>query len=380
MRRKAAVPPWVAPHACSLRRSEPKVEALQVLRALAAAAVMCFHGASLFEERAGGAWLGPLFRPGYHGVDVFFVLSGFIIHFAASGARGSREFLLKRFIRLYPVYWVVTGLLLVAYAAAPTPEMAHKGDPHVVLDSVLLLPCPRHVVGVAWTLVYEVWFYLLFGLLFFRSRLLFYAALSGWSALAWANALCGWRFESFALESLLRPIVAEFLIGGLAAVVFTRFRGRGAGFALGVGAAGLAGAWAAEIAGLRPWSVPAFGLPSALLVYGGAALRWRWPRWLVFLGDASYSLYLIHGTLISMLLKLAAWAGWLTLAAGPAGQLAIYAATLGGAALFHRLVEAPLLAACRRRWLRPGGGRASPASSAAPAWPRALPTSSPPSP
>ena len=176
--------------------SEAKLETLQVLRALAAAWVMCFHGASMLEQHAGGAWLGPFFRPGYHGVDVFFVLSGFIIHFSAGGARGSREFLLKRFLRLYPVYWVVTALLLVAYALAPNAKMPRHEDPFVVLSSVVLWPCPRHVVGVAWTLVYEVWFYLLFGLLFFRSRRLFYAALSGWFALACATWIFGWHFES----------------------------------------------------------------------------------------------------------------------------------------------------------------------------------------
>ena len=135
--------------------------------------------------------------------------------------------------------------------------------------------------------------------------------------------------------------------------MFVRLSGRGSRSALGVGAAGFAGAFAAEIAGFPLWRVPAFGLPSALLIYAGAALRWRWPRWLVYLGDASYSLYLLHGILISILLVLAKKAGWLSLTARPADQLAIFAATLGGAALFHRLVETPLLATCRRRWLRP---------------------------
>ena len=334
--------------------SGPRLEALQVLRALAAAAVMCFHGAGIFEERAGGAWLGSFFQPGHHGVDLFFVLSGFIITFTASGVRGSREFATKRFIRLVPVYWLVTAMLIVAYFLAPTPDMAHKGDGSVVLSSVLLWPAPRHIVGVAWTLVYELWFYLLFGLLFFRSRLLFYTALSGWFALACAAWMLRWRFESYALVSFLDPIVGEFLLGCVAAALFARFSGRASGIALGVGAAGLAVAYAAEVAGIVLWRVATFGLPSALLIYGAANLPWRWPRALVYLGDASYSLYLIHGTAISVLLKLAAWVGGIRLVGGPSGQLAIYVATLFGAALFHRVVEAPLLAACRRRWVQRG--------------------------
>ena len=142
--------------------------------------------------------------------------------------------------------------------------------------------------------------------------------------------------------------MAEFLLGCVAADTFVRLRSRGAGVALTLGAAGFVAAWAADVAGVGLSRVPAFGLPSALLVYGCAACSWRGPRWLVFLGDASYSLYLVHATLISVLLKLAAAAGILTWVGSAVGNLSIYVATLVAAVVFHRWIEAPLLAACRR--------------------------------
>ena len=86
----------------------------------------------------------------------------------------------------------------------------------------------------------------------------------------------------------------------------------------------------------------------ALLVYGCAAFSWRGPRWLVSLGDASYSLYLLHATLISVLLKLAAAAEILPWAGTAVGNAALYVATGIAAVVFHRWVEAPLLAGCRR--------------------------------
>lgn len=346
-------PPGVAPPPYPLpMSSQRKLEALQVLRALAAAAVMVFHGAELLEARAGGAFLGWLCAPGHHGVDVFFVLSGFIILYTSARVRGPREFLTRRCIRLFPVYWVVTALLVAAYLLTPSPEMAHKADPGVIAKSLLLLPAPRHVVGVAWTLVYEVWFYLLFGLLYFRSRGLFYAALGGWSALAWSAPLWLAGSAPFALSFLFHPIVSEFLLGCLAAELFVRSQGHAARTALALGGAGFVAAWALEANGLVFSRVLAFGLPSTLLVYGAASLRVRWPHALVYLGDASYSLYLVHATAISILLKLAGSLGWLPAVASVAGNLALYAATLAGATLFHRWIEAPLLAVCRRRWLR----------------------------
>jgi exopolysaccharide production protein ExoZ len=335
--------------------AQPKnLETLQVLRALAAMAVMTFHGAEILELRAGHAALGPLFAPGHHGVDLFFVLSGFIIRLTGPRAGGARPFLGRRFVRLFPVYWLVTGLLLIAYAAAPRSGMAHKGDLGVIVQSVLLLPAPRHVVGVAWTLVYEVWFYALFGLLWFRSRTIFYGVLVGWCAVdAVALWVLAWRPESHALRTLLNPILCEFLLGCLAAEIFVRVRGRAAAPAFALGAGAFAAAWLAALLGARLDRVVAFGVPSVLLVYGGAGLRVRWPRALVAVGDASYSLYLIHGTAISALLTLAAQVGFLECAGGGLGSVVIYALTLSSAIVFHRLVEAPLLSVCRQRWLEP---------------------------
>ena len=334
--------------------SGTKLEALQVLRALAAIGVMCFHGASLFEKFTGSAWLGRYLRPGVFGVDVFFVLSGFIIHFTGGGAGGTREFLLKRFIRLYPVYWIVLALLLAGFALAPNAQMPQHGNFEALLSSALLWPSPHQILVVAWTLVFEVWFYLLYGLLFFRSRLLFYAALSACFAVGCAKQILGIRLGSFALDAFMSPIVGEFLLGCVAAALFARFSGRGSRVALGVGAAGLAAAYAGEVAGLSFSRVAAFGVPSALLIYGAAALRWRWPRPLVFLGDASYSLYLLHEPALSFAMVVAIKAGWLAWTGEPMAQLAIYGAILAVAALFHRMIEAPLLSACRRRWLERG--------------------------
>jgi peptidoglycan/LPS O-acetylase OafA/YrhL len=331
---------------------EPKLEALQVLRAAAALAVMLFHGTQLLEARLGGEFLASFFRPGFHGVDVFFVLSGFIIHYTAKPTLTRREFLAKRFIRLFPVYWVVTALLVAAYALAPTPEMAHKGDPAVWLKSALLLPAPRHVVGVAWTLVYEVWFYALFGLLFFRRPALLYAALGLWSAVAATNAfVVGWQPEAFALTALLDPIVVEFLLGCGAAALFARGPSRLGPAFLAAGLFGLGAAWWTSLHGhFLPREI-AYGVPSALLVYGAAHVGRRLPRVLTYLGDASYSIYLLHATAISALLKIVARLGWNEALAGAAGGMLVLAGAGLACCAFYEIVERPLLAFCRRRWL-----------------------------
>ena len=125
----------------------PVLDSLQVLRALAALAVMGFHATELLADHGGFSLLGGFFAAGSAGVDLFFVLSGFIIYHTARRGIGPRVFAIKRFIRLVPIYWLVAALLIAAYFAAPSPEMAHKGDLRVIAASALLWPADRHVVG-----------------------------------------------------------------------------------------------------------------------------------------------------------------------------------------------------------------------------------------
>ena len=329
-----------------------RLEALQVLRGFAALAVLLFHGTHILADRLAYAFPGDFFGPGDCGVDVFFVLSGFIIHHTATRNRGARDFLTKRLIRIYPIYAVVTLLLVAAYFAAPSARMSHKGEFEVVLRSFLLLPAPRHVVGVAWTLIYELWFYLLFGALFFRSSRLFFAALAAWTVLACAKVAAGWAPASYALGFALNPIVGEFLLGCLASLAFSRGRTRHAGGVLALGLVGFALGWWEALDGVR--ELPrelAFGIPSTLVVYAAAHLREVRSRLLIFLGDASYSTYLVHGSAVSILVKALRAAGVERLPGGWLGALAVLAAALAVCCAFYRWVERPLLQACRRRFL-----------------------------
>lgn len=332
-----------------------QIDSLQVLRALAALAVMGFHGSGLLLDRAGYVLLGGFFAPGSAGVDLFFVLSGFIIYHSALRGTGAQRFAVKRFIRLFPVYWLVTALLIAAHLVAPSQAMAHKGEFSVIAASVLLWPAAQHVVGVAWTLVYEVWFYALFALLFFRSRGLFFAALAVWSAVGWSNALF-WhvRPDSVALQYALKPVIFEFLLGCLAAVVLDRSRQLPVRWLVGVGTLGFAAAWLAHWRGelAVPWQL-AFGFSSAALVLGAAASTVRMPRWLVYLGDASYSIYLLHATAISLVLRTVVQLDPRLLPADGLGAAMVLGTALMACVAFYQLVERPLLAACRRAWLAP---------------------------
>ncbi|WP_137110021.1 acyltransferase [Rhodobacter sp. SY28-1] len=283
---------------------------LQMLRGVAATLVVLFHlqAAAVAEGHDPGflRW----FRFGEAGVDVFFVLSGFVIFHAVQGRqdRGAGWFLRQRFWRIVPPYWAALGLTLLALAGLSLirgdwSEWPAAGQ---LLVSALLLPLPDQVMAVAWTLTVEGLFYLVFAATFFRfgarGAIL---ALAIWALVTqglkvWSPGLPGW------LGLVLYSGVIEFLFGGLIALAHAAGWRRGAVPALVVGTLGLA----AVVAGLLPFAWGrewVAGLPSAALVYALVAGGWRMPGWTLVWGEASYLLYLLHilvfsvaGTLLRM--------------------------------------------------------------------------------
>ncbi|MGL4235087.1 acyltransferase family protein [Tabrizicola sp.] len=283
---------------------------LQMLRGVAATLVVLFHLQAAAVTEGFDPGVLAAFIGGEVGVDVFFVLSGFVIFHAAQGRPdwGAAGFLRQRFWRIVPPYWAALILTLLALAGLGLLRGDWSGwpEPGRMLISVLLLPLPDQVMAVAWTLTVEGVFYLIFALTFFR-----FGARRAITALAvWALVTQGLRLWPGGLPPALGLVfysgVIEFLYGGLIAQALAAGWRRGAVVSVVIGSLGLA----AVVAGIVPlhWGREwVAGLPSAALVYGLAAGGWRMPEWCMVWGEASYLLYLLHllvfsiaGTLLRM--------------------------------------------------------------------------------
>jgi exopolysaccharide production protein ExoZ len=284
---------------------------LQMLRGVAATLVVLFHlqAAAVFEGHDPGflAW----FKGGEVGVDVFFVLSGFVIFHAVEGRRhlGPGWFLRQRFWRIVPPYWAVLALTLLALAGLSVMRGDWSEWPSLgrIVLSVLLLPVPDHVMAIAWTLTVEGLFYLVFAATYFR-----FGAKGAIAALAvWSAVTLGLKLVHLGLPPVLGVVlysgVIEFLFGGLVALAISAGWRRGAVPAVLFGALGL-GLVVTEVVPFAAWGRAwVAGLPSAALVYGLAAGGWRMPDWTMVWGESSYLLYLVHllvfsvaGTLLRM--------------------------------------------------------------------------------
>lgn len=352
-----------------------KLLGLQMWRAGAAILVVLYHLATASEHRfskeAGKSnWLSVFEAIGIGGVDLFFVVSGVVMAATCYGRLGDRSailpFLKRRVSRIYPFYWVCTATVLALYWLSPGLASRSKADWGEIVQSLVLWPQDVFpVVGVGWTLTYEMFFYLVFALLLGLPPRLFLGALAIWGTVTLAlfplfddPAIRGIR-ANLALPLYASPLVLEFIAGCCIGWVFRRGSMPLAKLCLGVGAVwfvavgGYIGSKYFDEAAYGVVRLAVFGIPSALMLYGTVGLelqgQLRVAPLLVYLGDSSYSLYLTHvyviGIFSAVYVRLAPFHHGL----GKLLLTIICLVTCGAvAAISYRWIERPLSARFRR--------------------------------
>ncbi|MGC1333286.1 acyltransferase family protein, partial [Pseudomonas sp.] len=271
---------------------------LQALRALAAWTVVCHHFMQIFFDFHASGPIGQFFVDrGAVGVDIFFVISGLVIYLSTQDKEmPAGRFLLNRAIRIVPAYWFYTllmGLMIVAVGQ----QMPHQvvDLPHFIL-SLLFIPSENPggyglypTLNVGWTLNYEMFFYLMFSLVFVvpkRHRPL----VVGLALFAVCEMVSHYGVLS---RFYANNIIYEFLLGiGIGWAYRRGWIPRALWVPLVVIAASL----------VAIYNLPAsdrllnWGVPSALIVLSCVAMEpwFKGNRLLKTLGDCSYSVYLIH--------------------------------------------------------------------------------------
>jgi exopolysaccharide production protein ExoZ len=212
---------------------------------------------------------------GAAGVDIFFVISGFIMLYVSfpngRAAASPLSFLVKRIARVYPFYWFCVCLILGLWIAGFYRSLQVDAD--TLVRSILLFPSEHLIIGVSWTLVYEMYFYLVFA-----ATLIF--------------------------RALANPIAIEFCFGLILAYVYRQWSGSHSATRL---------LWIPGFAMLMlsAWLVPhadtnglpgaprvfAWGIPAVLITLSFLSLKpssTPFRQVMVLLGDASYAIYLAH--------------------------------------------------------------------------------------
>lgn len=322
-----------------------RLDSIQMLRGIAASLVVLFHLKGI-EQRYGDPTAQLLsWYQGEYGVDIFFVISGFIMIYITFNKPATpayaKDFLLKRLIRIVPPYWFYTTVVVVLLVVLPQAFRDMHFNPVQVIKSYLFIPQRElPVLQAGWSLEYEMYFYLLITVSLFLGRRL----LLGLSIFLGLSAMVG-----IVLKPEFKPLIVvtnlmllEFLLGVYIGYFFVR--GRFLSTTL---------AWSATIVGILLFGYSFFsqsgghrlffwGIPSFLLVWGTLSLEYKGISFkgrLSELGDSSYSLYLSHIFVLFLVGKVWAWIGF----SGYMGNLALIVVGYGSCLLVgivsYKLVE-----------------------------------------
>ncbi len=300
------------------------------------------------------------------GVDLFFVISGFIMVTVTRKKFQQPEqaftFLYHRVSRIYPLYWFYSLVVLVIFLVQPSLVNSSQNNQINLLASFLLLPqqhLPLLMVG--WTLVHEIYFYLVFFFLLFLPQKYFTAGLT-----VWTSSILLLQFQispnsSPVLHLIAHPLTLEFIGGCLLAVLTTRTKSSmsahlsfcAALIILIVAVLTFMLQW--QSTGLiEPpgWQRILFlGLPALLIVYFLIRAEQQHlvlPEPLSRIGDISYSIYLSHLLTLNLIGRI-----WACFAVDTAGDnwlvLPIMCiAVLAVGAVSYARIERPMITATRK--------------------------------
>jgi exopolysaccharide production protein ExoZ len=293
-------------------------DSIQILRAIAALLVVHVH--SMFT-----IWPHSIPRQSHFfnvanfgscGVDIFFAISGFILSTVAMSVRPSQpnlphsavDFLLRRFIRIFPIYWVLSFFFVLVQLKQHHLTLTWLLNSYLLLPS-LRFPMPTPLIFVGWTLIFEMFFYYLLTLnLFFGVIRVVERTILTILAFIALGGLLG--FHRPVLILYANPLNIEFIFGCLIGLAYARFGKRHAlGTALlitgilwltstlFVGKYNLGNAKYVLDGTLSWYRVFAWGIPAAMitsgLVFRSTEIKSTFGRLCIFLGDASYSIYLV---------------------------------------------------------------------------------------
>lgn len=363
------------------RTTGGRLQQLDGLRAIAIGLVVAFHYFARWAPPHNSSSVYPygnsivgfhLLEYGAYGVQLFFMISGFVIALTLEACRTRHEFFVRRFARLWPALIMTAAATYTIIRFLPVvPEFRRGADsilPSFTLMSpqllnLLHLPSADYVDGVLWSLWVEVLFYILAGLVYFAARRFFLpvmvTAASALSLLAlWVKWGAGvndpWLLSKLAVKAgsitLAFPLATHiwWFIFGIAMYQLWRGRNRSHAIAAGVVAVVMQSVTSLWLARWGPGSDSGFEVFLLALfgcfvagVFWNAVARPLSSRPLTAVGRSSYSLYLMHQAIgVTLIVAVGSWLNW----AGPTSLILgflIAASLIAVALLMHRIIELP---------------------------------------
>lgn len=289
---------------------------LQILRALAALMVMIYHTGYVLDDFYGFQAVSQYLRFGAAGVEIFFVISGFIIWHVHANDIGRADragrYAWRRFARIYPAYWIITLCVLVPALLVPGLVSAEKLSAGHISESFLLVGFgfsqEMPILPQGWSLFHEVKFYLFFLLLIFMPKVVGRVlcwVVSILTLLFVVMRLAGGGGDASGLTGFYLSEYNFLFLGGAVVAHFLARSEKADGWRWSLAGGGVVFVFLALAEGLGVpvapmWRILGYGACGVLFVRGmvripeGVFVKAGVFKPMKFLGNASYSLYLIH--------------------------------------------------------------------------------------
>ena len=279
-----------------------RLHALQYLRAVAALAVVYSHSVTQVEGYE--TYLG---HAGSFGVDIFFVISGFIMIYIAKPTNTFGKFIVNRARRVIPLYWFFTLLMAAILLLLPSVFKATEYDTKALILSLGFIPhwsmvTPTEawpIVAPGWSLNFEMYFYFVFALSLFFAEKYRIAVISLVISTVFLLAYYLDDGQSAVTHFFSQSMVFEFVLGMLLAAAWKRGFRLPSSISWGI----LALATGMLFLHLPVSRILEYGVPSLFIVMACLFIKVKEWRFGILLGDASYALYLSHIFTLGVLRK-----------------------------------------------------------------------------
>ena len=355
-----------------------KLVLIQLSRALVPILVMLHHLSTTMMDYYGFNMGNLALLPLTGGVYYFFSLSGFMAYYIYRQKFGKKgqlaDFLVNRFIRIYPLYWAVTLAFLILALLLPWFATGAERDMAVILTSVFLVPNPEWqdpFLIVAWSLEYTVYFYLMFSLLFLSPRLIGKSLFAAWGMVSLLGVIGVVYIDHFLFDFLFASYNLMFIMGVVCAwlVLHANLPVILAYLFIALGLIGFPVTW---LNALNPFMEMSFEMSASLsimmLLIGLGVVDLKknvtMPNLFHQLGNAAFALYLVHNVVLDVFSEWMDQAGLHEVLGDIGMSLVLIALMMCFGILAHFKLELPLHRLFKG-WLRKNKANVAPSEAQA---------------
>lgn len=333
-----------------------KLVLIQMSRALVPLLVMLHHLSTTMMDYYGYNIWNLAFLPLTGGVYYFFSLSGFMAYYIYREKFGRKgqlsDFLINRFIRIYPLYWVVTLAFLLLAFLFPWFATGAERDLAVILTSIFLVPNPEWqdpFLIVAWSLEYTVYFYLMFSVLFMSPRFIGQALFAGWGILSLLGIAGIVYIDFFLFDFLFASYNLMFIAGVFCAwlILHAPIPATLGYLCIAVGLIGFPVTWMNALDPFMELSFEITASVSIMFLLTGLGVidlnkEISIPKEFHQLGNAAFAIYLVHNVVLDLFSEWMDQVGLHELLGNFAMSLLLVALMLFFGILAHFKLELPL--------------------------------------